>query len=579
MVITCPNCQAKYKLPGKRLEGRGAKITCPRCSHVFVIFNKERQDSGQHAAVSVDTDALQPASRRVTPPGPTRASQSGEVSAPVGAQLPGGLRAEDIFSTDYAAEAAEEDEQEARSPSSFEPPSFGVSRDRPRPEEVPSGPQQLFDDHVSGSDPAEEVQPAPAPGGTPSETLDFKAVGVTTWKVKVAIGLTYDFADIATLRRSIRNGKVTAEDQISHDGKAWDRIGEDPELEVYLQRTFEALQAAEGIVEADVGKPPAREPAADEPGTDEAAADAPPAMAQTTTSASELAAINRAALNEAAGGDALKVDLKPRRRRRKRKEKAEKKPVLQRRNPLLLGIAVCLAILLVFVVVRGAMKNDGDGRTRSSISDEELEQIREDERKKIQKQLEDQTREILGAENENGGEADVAVEPIPAPLPPDDRADPVTPASDAAAREEREREREERREREKERAREREKERERETTPAPDGDGSTDAGTTTDAGTSDDGGGEAVEVEETTAEDWAFLGDGALKNGNCSGAISNFREAVGKSPGNANYNYKLGLSYHRCGKDDSAVRYLKKAAGSVPAASELLEQIEGGGGE
>ena len=87
-----------------------------------------------------------------------------------------------------------------------------------------------------------------------------------------------------------------------------------------------------------------------------------------------------------------------------------------------------------------------------------------------------------------------------------------------------------------------------------------------------------MEIEETTAEDWAFLGDSALGGGDCTGGINSFREALKKAPGNANYNYKMGLSYHRCGKKDSAVPYLEKAAGSVQAAQDLLDQIQGADG-
>jgi len=89
----------------------------------------------------------------------------------------------------------------------------------------------------------------------------------------------------------------------------------------------------------------------------------------------------------------------------------------------------------------------------------------------------------------------------------------------------------------------------------------------------DDRGDSGVAPEETTAEDWAFLGQMALDGGSCTNAIPNFREAVELAPGNASYNYKLGLSYHRCGREDSAVKYLTKAAGSIPAAKVLLDEI------
>lgn len=37
MIVTCPNCTARYKVPESKISDRGAKITCPNCSHKFVI--------------------------------------------------------------------------------------------------------------------------------------------------------------------------------------------------------------------------------------------------------------------------------------------------------------------------------------------------------------------------------------------------------------------------------------------------------------------------------------------------------------------------------------------------------------
>jgi predicted Zn finger-like uncharacterized protein len=38
MVVTCPNCDAKYSLDESRIPGRGARTTCQKCSHVFTIY-------------------------------------------------------------------------------------------------------------------------------------------------------------------------------------------------------------------------------------------------------------------------------------------------------------------------------------------------------------------------------------------------------------------------------------------------------------------------------------------------------------------------------------------------------------
>jgi len=38
--IVCPGCQAHYRLPADSPQGRGLKITCPKCAHVFVLMDE-----------------------------------------------------------------------------------------------------------------------------------------------------------------------------------------------------------------------------------------------------------------------------------------------------------------------------------------------------------------------------------------------------------------------------------------------------------------------------------------------------------------------------------------------------------
>ena len=99
MVVTCEHCGARYRLDPGRIQGRGARITCPRCRHVFVVY----QDG---AGDEVRTEA--------------------------------------------------------------------VPDDRP----------------------------------TDVNSLDFSAVGISTWKVKTGIGLVYDFSDYKTLRKYLKEGRV-----------------------------------------------------------------------------------------------------------------------------------------------------------------------------------------------------------------------------------------------------------------------------------------------------------------------------------------------------------------------------------
>ena len=40
MIVTCPSCTARYKINASKIKGRGAKITCPKCSRGFVVYRE-----------------------------------------------------------------------------------------------------------------------------------------------------------------------------------------------------------------------------------------------------------------------------------------------------------------------------------------------------------------------------------------------------------------------------------------------------------------------------------------------------------------------------------------------------------
>jgi predicted Zn finger-like uncharacterized protein len=173
MIVSCESCGARYKLDQQKISGRGARITCPRCRHVFVVYREGEADEGSPAP----------------DPAPSVA----------GSGIPG-----------------------------LPTPAVSLQLDGPAP-----GPP-----------------PAPPPGPVDVHTLDFRKVGVATWKVKVKIGLVYDFSDFRTLSRYISEGRVTAADRISHDGKEWLEIGKIPSLEQHFIDTWTRLQAAQLAAEA-----------------------------------------------------------------------------------------------------------------------------------------------------------------------------------------------------------------------------------------------------------------------------------------------------------------------------------------
>ena len=175
MIVTCERCSARYKLDDSKIKGRGARITCPKCQHVFVVYNK-------------------------------------------------------------AAESQPE-EPDPEDPS-----------DEPEDEPGSDNPLAQDPDNATGL----------VGTGKRSDQLDFRKVGISTWKVKVKIGLVYDFSDISTLRKYIQDRRVTEDDVISHDGSNWVRIGDIPDLDAYFLQVYEELEdrlAGGADNEADTGEP------------------------------------------------------------------------------------------------------------------------------------------------------------------------------------------------------------------------------------------------------------------------------------------------------------------------------------
>jgi predicted Zn finger-like uncharacterized protein len=168
MIVTCEHCGARYKLDDSKITGRGAKITCPRCRHLFVVYRNAND---------------------ATPDGKSAEASGASPAATSGS---------------YPA--------------------------------------------TSGSYPA--VPPRPSVPQTPVadvpldvHSLDFRRVGIPSWKVKVKIGLVYDFSDYRTLRKYIQDGRVTPGDHLSYDAETWVPIASIPDLEQYFIDVYVKKQA------------------------------------------------------------------------------------------------------------------------------------------------------------------------------------------------------------------------------------------------------------------------------------------------------------------------------------------------
>lgn len=203
MIVSCESCKSRYKLDDSKITGRGAKITCPKCKHVFVV--------------------LAPPSSIVDSPKPSMLPQTAA-----------GNEWEDDEPTRVGREGAAAVAQASASPPAASAPPAAAPTEPATPPE-----HEVVRPRAAAAAPAAPTKEAVA---ARAATLDFRKVGVTAWKVKVRIGLVYDFSDIKTLRKYIQDGRVTAADVISHDGKAWKPIGEIPDLDGFFVESYEALE-------------------------------------------------------------------------------------------------------------------------------------------------------------------------------------------------------------------------------------------------------------------------------------------------------------------------------------------------
>lgn len=240
MVITCPSCSARYRLNPKKVQGRGAKITCPKCAHVFVVFT----DETEAADASSSAPAPAPAAAKTAPKPAARARSADEERA---ATTTGAFAAVGIDPA--AAKSASSNNIRIVAPGSRS--TRRMSTLSTPGASVPTAGEDsgVVAIHRTGESAVldEEIRSA--------GELDFRSVGIKTWKVKVAIGLIYDFSDISTLKKYLDDKKVTPDDLISHNNADWTRIGDIDDLERHFIDTWKSAKAAVDSGEVEAPKP------------------------------------------------------------------------------------------------------------------------------------------------------------------------------------------------------------------------------------------------------------------------------------------------------------------------------------
>lgn len=233
MVITCPSCFARYRLSPDKLQGKGAKITCPKCSHVFVVFT-----DAQGAATS-GGEAAAPGTGGEAGTASDASTQNGGRDA---ATTTGAFKAVGLDPAGATAGASQPVKVVAPGPRGKRKAVDTGQMDAIKREDVDGSHGAT----VGGGTGAHGASGAASGEDEPrnASNLDFRSVGIQTWKVKVAIGLIYDFSDIATLKKYLADKKVTPKDQLSHNGKDWVKIEDAGDLDQHFIKIWKESKKA-----------------------------------------------------------------------------------------------------------------------------------------------------------------------------------------------------------------------------------------------------------------------------------------------------------------------------------------------
>ncbi|HHO51993.1 MAG TPA: hypothetical protein ENK18_14195 [Deltaproteobacteria bacterium] len=234
MIVTCPACSQQYKLRESKIQGRGAKVTCPRCGHRFVIYRTESDRAASKQIPSAPTEVGLDAPKGHAPQEGRSLFErdSSGLGSRTWATPPSGASADPDQATSERLGGAQ---ASPRAPSSA-PGGPGGSGS--------GGPEVLM-----GSTSAPDSQRF---GRTPRnvEALDFSTIGIT-WRVRKGLGaLGYSLHDLATLRDHLADGRISRWDQLSFDGREWVEVGSIPNLEAFFWSVWQRARRGEVVSKA-----------------------------------------------------------------------------------------------------------------------------------------------------------------------------------------------------------------------------------------------------------------------------------------------------------------------------------------
>jgi len=392
MQVACEHCSAEYEVEESEISGRGVRITCPSCSHVFVVYHTPQEPSFEmdieielddNGELSMDLDAMLNSIIDETEAGTDKAKEveGSESKKESGEELDFEV---DVEFDNVQFENIESDKAQG---------DVVAAQNVPVQSELAadSGNETSVNQEGSAVDGVLEQQPdtnkthddllqkvtAEQIASMDVHSLNFASVGIKSWKVKKPIGLMFEYSDYKTFQKSLNDGRISSGDQISPDGKEWTPMSDIEDFEVFFCKTYAEFEQKEVVPEVKTVKEKVI-----------------PSLGGTNELASALAAA-QAEVEQANKPQTVRKSTPKRPNRKPQSKSSPPQPDQTKSSGLLvnagIGLAVIIGVVLLFggddeVVVNNPtaptkVVTDIKNEKNSSVEDESLKALREELRR------------------------------------------------------------------------------------------------------------------------------------------------------------------------------------------------------
>ncbi len=225
MQVACDHCGAEYDLDKSEITGRGVRITCPSCSHVFVVYQTKEEESFE---LEVDLEL----------------DDNGELSMDLDGMLESLIAdvedSNDVEQTNVVEQPVEFDKPTAQNSFDTEEPSISLVGSSEVVSTTAEGETETTVESAISSDQVASLD---------VNSLNFASVGIKSWKVKKPIGLMFEYSDYKTFQKSLNDGRISSGDQISPDGKSWTPMSDIEDFEFFFCKTYLEFEQNESVEE------------------------------------------------------------------------------------------------------------------------------------------------------------------------------------------------------------------------------------------------------------------------------------------------------------------------------------------